>query len=335
MVPTVRTCCVALVTLLSLVGCSREAHSQGASPLLVLEKSIALPDVKGRIDHLAIDAVHHRLFVAELGNGTVEVIDLDKGQVSGRIAGLSEPQGLAYLAPLNQLVVASGDGGVGFYRADDLSLVAKLKLSDDADNVRVDPSTGSVIVGYGGGALAVISTATHQVLNTIVLPGHPESFRLDEGRRAFVNVPGAGKIAVVDLNEMKLVATRAANHAANYPMLFDASSNSVVIVYRLPARLVVTDANDGKVRQDMGVCGDSDDLFLDTRRHRLYVSCGSGDIDVLDASSGAYQRVGRIRTRSGARTSLFAPELDRLYVAARAEGGKPAAILVFRPADAG
>jgi hypothetical protein len=323
-----------VITLVGLIGCSREAHSQAAPPL-VLEKSISLPDVKGRIDHLAVDAAHRRLFVAELGNGTVESVDLAKGQVSGRISGLSEPQGLAYLAAVNELVVASGDGVVSFYRADDLSRVAQVKLGDDADNVRVDPSTGSVIVGYGDGALAVISAATHRVLNTIALPGHPESFRLDDRQRAFVNVPGAGKIAVVDLKDMKLIATRSTNHAANYPMLFDASSNSVVIVYRLPARLVVTDADDGKVHQDIDVCGDSDDLFLDERRHRLYVSCGSGDIDVFEATPDGYRRSSRIKTRSGARTSLFVPELDRLYVAARSLEGRPAAILVFRPGDAG
>jgi hypothetical protein len=335
MTRTVRTCFAAAITLFSQIACNREAHSQGESPPLILEKSISLPDVKGRIDHLAIDVAHRRLFVAELGNGTVESVDLAKGQVSGRISGLGEPQGLAYLAAINELVVASADGIVAFYRAGDLSSVAKIRLGDDADNVRVDPSTGLVIVGYGDGALAIISAATHRVLNTVALPGHPESFRFDDGRRAFVNVPGAGKIAVVDLKDMKLVATRSTNHGANYPMLFDAYSNTVVIVYRLPARLVVTDANDGKVRQDMDICSDSDDLFLDERRHRVYVSCGGGDIDVLQALSGEYHRVARIRTRLGARTSLFVPELDRLYVAARAEGGKPAAVLVFLPSGVG
>ncbi len=59
----------------------------------VLERSIPLPDVKGRIDHFAGDPAGHRLFVAALGNNTVEVLDLDRGKVVHSITGLAEPKG--------------------------------------------------------------------------------------------------------------------------------------------------------------------------------------------------------------------------------------------------
>ena len=75
----------------------------------------------------------------------------------------------------------------------------------------------------------------------------------------------------------------------------------------------------------------ADDMFLDAKRRRIYVSCGEGVLDVLDAK-GAYRRLARIRTAPGARTSLFVPEVDRLFVAARATPEEPAAIWVFRPA---
>ena len=79
------------------------------------------------------------------------------------------------------------------------------------------------------------------------------------------------------------------------------------------------------------ICGDADDLFVDAKRHRVYVSCGQGFIDVLDAQGNAYQRVARIPTVSGARTSLFVTELDRLILAVRASSGEPAALWVYRP----
>lgn len=320
-----------IATLLALAGCAPMALSQSSRPLLTLEKTIELPAVKGRIDHLAIDLTHKKLFVAELGNGTVEAIDLESGKIAGRIGGLGEPQGLGYLADRDELVVASGDGFVRFYRGDTLAPTGELKLGDDADNVRIDPVTGSVVVGYGG-ALAVIDPATRKVTATIALPAHPESFRIDAAHhRAFVNLPGAGKIAVTDLATATVASLRPAAYAANYPMLFDPAASSVSVVYRLPSHLVISDAETGKTRQDIDTCGDSDDLFLDAPRHRIYVSCGSGDIDVLEASADSYKRAARIKTRSGARTSLFVPELDRLYVAARADGSYPAAILVFRP----
>ena len=72
-------------------------------------------------------------------------------------------------------------------------------------------------------------------------------------------------------------------------------------------------------------------MFVDAKRHRVYVSCGDGSVDVFDAQGGKYQRLTRIRTAAGARTSLFVPDMDRLFVAARATADEPAAIWVFRP----
>lgn len=323
---------LALLAVAPLSGCVREAASQNVPTALALESTISLPGVTGRIDHMAIDVVHRRLFIAALENGSVEVLDLSAGRRFAQISDLREPQGLEYLPERNELVVASGDGTVRFYEADSLTLSGEIKLADDADNVRIDPTTGSVVVGYGNGALAIIDGASRSVKNTIALSAHPESFRIDPtGRRAFVNLPGASQIAVADLTTMKVEDKWLASHGANYPMLFDAASNSVMVAYRQPARLVITDAGDGKVRQDIDLCGDSDDLFLDAKRQRIYVSCGSGDLDVFAGSSDGYQRIARISTRSGARTSLFVPELDRLFVAARAGDGKTAAILAFRP----
>jgi hypothetical protein len=105
------------------------------------------------------------------------------------------------------------------------------------------------------------------------------------------------------------------------------------VVYRLPARLVFTQADTGQILQDLATCGDADDLFLDSRRRRIYVSCGGGQVDVFQHGAQGYQPLDRIPSRAGARTSLFDPQTDRLYVAARADGEKPAAILVFRPRD--
>ena len=104
------------------------------------------------------------------------------------------------------------------------------------------------------------------------------------------------------------------------------------MVYRSPARLVLLDSASGMVRANQETCGDADDVFFDARRQRIYVSCGSGSVDVFQGDGGVYRLAARIATRSGARTSLFVPELDRLFVAQRAGLlGSKAALLVFRP----
>lgn len=176
-----------------------------ASPL-VRETSIALPNTGGRIDHMAMDLARKHLFVAELGNGTLDVVDLAQGNVIHRITGLKEPQGISYDAKSDLLIVASGgDGTVRSFSGNDFTPRGVLALGDDADNLRIDPRNGHVIVGYGSGALAVIDPVAMKKLQEIPLSGHPESFRLS-GSRVFINVPDAGQIAVADLDSAKIIA---------------------------------------------------------------------------------------------------------------------------------
>jgi DNA-binding beta-propeller fold protein YncE len=311
--------------------------SSAAEPTapLVLEQTIVLRNVSGRIDHLAVDLARNRLIVAELGNGTIDIIDLAQRQVVHRITGLPEPQGVAYVPAADLIVVASaGDGSVRWYRGADGAPVGTLSLGSDADNVRLDQRTGRVVVGYGGGGLAIIDPASRTRIGNVPLAAHPEGFQLDPATgQAFVNVPDAGQIAVVDLQAGRQVATwRIAGLRQNFPMALEPNGVLLATVFRSPARLVLIDRPTGATRAKLETCGDADDVFFDARRHRIYVSCGQGAVDVFDQVDGVYRRAARVSTGSGARTSLFVADLDRLFVARRAGWlGSEAAILVFQP----
>jgi DNA-binding beta-propeller fold protein YncE len=313
------------------------AHVQATAPSLQLERTIPLPRVAGRIDHMAIDLGRKRLFVAELGNNTVDVIDLADGKSMHRIEGLKEPQGIGYAPKADVVAIANaGDGSVRLFRGADFAPLGIVALGDDADNIRLDPNSGELVVGYGAGGLATLDPASGSVVARVRLPAHPESFQLDPVvRRAFVNVPDAHQIAVVDLATGRQVASwPVPGLRANFPMARDAGGGFLAVVFRDPARLVLLDASSGAVKASIKTCGDADDVFLDAKRRRLYVSCGEGSVDVLQQEADGYQPIDRIKTASGARTSLFVPELDRLFVAARAGFfglGSDAAILVFRP----
>ncbi len=306
------------------------APALAQAPALAPDGVIALPDTAGRIDHLAVDLARKHLFVAELGNGTVDVIDLAARKVIHRIGGLKEPQGIAYEPKSDLIAVASGgDGTLRLYAAADFKPRGVVKLGDDADNVRVDGRNSHVVVGYGDGALAVIDPARAVKLGEIKLPGHPESFRLS-GSRVFVNIPDARQIAVGGLDAERITASwkQEALHS-NFPLILD-DAGHVAAVFRAPARLVLFDAVTGKQGAAADTCGDSDDLFFDAGRKRFYVSCGAGVVDVFAA--GDLKPLGRVETKSGARTSLFVAELDRLFVAERAGLlGHEAAIAVLKP----
>lgn len=333
-----RTLRLVLPLLLVLLGTLSDVGraADPASPL-VLERTIPLAGVTGRIDHLAIDLARKRLIVAELGNGTVDVIDLNRGKSVHRFAGLRDPQGVGYAPQADMIAVASaGDGSVRLFRGADFVPIATIDLKDDVDNVRLDPGSGQFVVGYGGGALALIDPVSRAVVGRANLPAHPEGFQLDPAtRRAFVNLPDGRQVAVVDLVAGKQIATwKVPRLDANFPMAWDPATGVIATVFRDPARLVLLDGQAGAVRLDVETCSDADDVFFDAARQRIYVSCGAGSVDVFQHGADGYRLLSRINTSSGARTSLFVPELDRLFVAARADLfglGSNAAILVFQP----
>jgi DNA-binding beta-propeller fold protein YncE len=306
-----------------------------ATEPLALEAKIALGNVAGRIDHLAIDLPRQRLFVAELGNNSVGIVDLKERKLIRTLSGLKQPQGVSYHQPTDTLYVANaGDGSVRMFSGPDYSAAGQIDLGDDADNVRIDGAANRIIVGYGNGALAVIDPNTRSKIADIPLKAHPEGFQLDaKSHQIFVNVPDARAISVIDLLKgQQKESWPTTNARANFPMAIDEASSQVVTVFRSPTKLRAYSMQTGKIVNELQICGDSDDVFFDAKRKRLYVSCGAGFIDVIDAS-GAYKRVARILTVSGARTSLFVPELDRFFLAVRASSGEAAAIWVFHPVD--
>jgi YVTN family beta-propeller protein len=309
------------------------AAAETAPQPLALEATIALPGTSGRIDHLDIDLGRRRLFVAELGNGSVDVVDLASRKVIRRISGLDEPQGVVFAPKADVLAIAcGGDGTVRLYSGESFAPRGVIKLGDDADDARLDPQSGAIVIGYGGGGLAIIDPAKAAVVKTISLPAHPEGFQLADGR-AFVNVPDAGQIDIADLASGRLIARWTPQHlSSNFPLAL-ADTGMVATGFRSPATLALFDRARGQMVSRIASCGDADDIYFDTKRRRYYVSCGAGRIDIFALSDDALQSLGRVPTSWGARTSLFVPELDRLFLAARAGllFGSNASIHVYRP----
>ena len=306
-----------------------------SEPALRLERKIPLGDVRGRIDHLAIDLAHHHLFVAELGNNSVGVLDIVHDKLLHRIVGLKEPQGVGYDPATDAVYVANaGDGSVHRYRGSDFSPVGTLKLGDDADNIRVDHRTRQVVVGYGDGALALLDGESANKAGEIRLTAHPESFQLEQaGSRIFVNVPDARQVAVVDRASGRQLATWTLSDAeANFPMALDEAGERLLVVYRKPPLLAAFDTRTGAVVARVPTCGDADDVFFDVKRQRIYISCGEGTLAVIERQNDTYRELARIPTVPGARTALFVPDLDRLFLAVRARDGEPAGVWVYRPA---
>ena len=302
-----------------------------AGPLQPQAK-IPLGNVKGRIDHLAVDLARQRLFVAELGNNSLGVVDLKTRKFARRITGLREPQGVGYVVSTDTIYVANaGDGSVRLFRGDALEPAGAIDLNSDADNIRVDAEKKQVLVGYGNGAIAVIDPANNAKISDIPLKAHPEGFQLSETGQIFVNLPNQRGIGVLDRAAGHETANWPTRHlGGNYPMALDDVAKQVIVAFRDPARLAVFAMADGASLAERETCADSDDVFLDGKRKRVYVVCGAGFIDVFDAEAGAYRPLARVPTVAGARTGLFIPSLDLLALAIRASGKEAAAIWLYR-----
>jgi len=323
-----------LFLVLAIILCGVNASGAGPTPLKHVQ-TISLAGVKGRFDHFAVDVKGQRLFVAALGNNTVEVIDLTAGKRAHSISGLQKPQGVLFLPELNRLCVAGGgDGTLKIFDAANQKLLGSIGSLDDADNLRRAPEGDAVFVGYGDGALAVIDVKRGEKIGESKLKGHPESFQLErKGNRIFVNVPDVSQIAVVDREKRSVAATwPMGKFGANFPMALDDGTGRLFVGCRKPPRLVVLDSSDGKLVADLAISGDTDDLFYDAKRKRLYISCGEGLVDVVEQTSTEhYQTLEHLTTAGGARTSFYSPELDRYYVAVPERGNRQAQILIFQP----
>jgi DNA-binding beta-propeller fold protein YncE len=313
---------------------SAALRTNAAGPLLVGVETIPLPNVEGRIDHMTVDVPGQRLFIAALGNNSVEVVDLRAGKLGHTLGGFHEVQGVAWVSDRGQLFVASGgDDLCHVVDGNTFKSTALAGTIDDADNVRYDAVAHRIYVGCGHGALRIFNTESWSTVGEISLPAHPESFQLEtHGPRLFVNSPGVQHVAVVDRSKMRVIASWSLTGLqANFPMALDEEHRRAFVGCRAPPTMVVLDLDSGKEIARVPIDGDADDVFLDSKQGRIYISCGVGYLDVIDSTT--FKLVERVATASGARTSLFVPELDRLYLAVPHRGRQPAEIRVFQPAD--
>ena len=324
----------------ALLGCwcalPLAAQTPQSVPLKLLQ-TITIPGVEGRMDHMSADAKGQRLFASGLANGTVEVIDLASGKRLRTITGVKEPEGIVYVPELNLLYVADGEGGaVHAFDGESYKLVLTAGSIPHADNLRYDPGNQRVYVGFGDGAdagIGIIDAREGALIGVINLEGHPESFQFEKpsGRRMFVNVPTAGHIAVIDTGKRRVMEKWPVSAVKSfYPMALDDADQRLFIGSRKPAKLAVFDTKSGQMVASVDGAIDTDDLFYDAPRKRLYMSGGDGFVTVfVQRGADHYEVAAKVPTGPGARISLFVPELNRFYVAVPRRGKQDAAVLVF------
>ena len=302
---------------------------------LELVQTIPLKGAPGRLDHLAIDNKHGRLFVANLSNNSLDVVDLKAGKLVKQIAGQKKIQGIAYAPDLDRIYVGNGSGGAcNVFDGKDYKLLKSIEFPG-ADNVRYLASRGLVYVGHAEKALSAIDARTFAVKAEMKLPGRPEGFQVETKRpRLYLNTVDPTRLVVVDTDRNAVLHRHPLKLADRaYPMALDEANRRVFLGCRNKPSVVVVDSDTGKEVASIPIPEDVDDLFYDAKNKRLYASCGAGFLAVIrQRDADHYETLEKIPTVKGARTCFFDPAGQRLYlIVPRQEGQEGATIRVYKP----
>lgn len=324
---------------------AQETPSNDEFAPLVLVRIIPIRGVDGRFDHMGVDNGSGRVFAAVYGNDSVEVLSVPRGtQVhSIKDPGFAKPQMVVYLPDSNRIVVSNeGDGSCEIFDADTYKLIDTVKYSDDADQLRYDPATKRVYVGYGDdaeGAIGVFDAITNKrIPGDFVVGAHPESFQLEEkGPKIFVNLASISQIAVIDRNTHKVDKWKLDEAGTNFPMALDEADRRLFVAARRPARLLVLDMDTGKTIASLPGASDTDDMWYDSDRKRIYIPSGEGFIFVYQQiDPDRYERIAKIPSAIGARTSAYYGQVGKhnsLYLAVPARANRGAELWIYETRD--
>jgi DNA-binding beta-propeller fold protein YncE len=297
---------------------------------IALVAKISLPTVSERMDHITFDPEHRLAFISAWGNNTVEVVNIETGQLVHSITDLREPQGILYIPSLKKLIVANGGSGdCIFFDAATYKQVAVVPLKKDADNIRYDETSHLLYVGHGSGAIAVIDADSAKLIADIPLDQHPEAFQLSKRHdRIYINVPDADEIEVAQLSTNQVIEKwKNVNASWNFPMALDEQNNHLFVGCRHQPKLRMINTTTGEDISFPKCSGDADDLFfLDSL---VFLSAGGGYIDVFRANNKELVVVNHIATVTGARTSLLLPSEKKFLLAVPKHGQTPAALWVY------
>jgi hypothetical protein len=193
-------------------------------------------------------------------------------------------------------------------------------------------------VGHGGSnaanpaRIAVVDTEHFILAANLAVASHPEALDIDAAsRRVFANIADSSEVAVIDTEKRAIIAHWKLTAAAdNVPLAFDAQHQLLYIACRTPGTLVALDSVTGKEVASLRSAAGADDLFYDPAFSRVYLISGAGEVDSYQLGGAkALRPLGTLHTAAGAKTALFVPSQNLLYVGVPGADGHPAEIRVY------
>jgi sugar lactone lactonase YvrE len=310
---------IRLVTLTALAGaltaCGTDpARAADPAPLVLVQK-IPLKGVIGNLDHLAVDAKGGRLFVANKANNTLDVVDLKTGNLVKQIPDQTKVSGVAYAGDLDMIFVGNGGGVCNGIEGKDYKTVFSTK-AEKADNVYYHSDKKLVYVQCAD-SVSVLDAKTGEVKTRIAAGGKTEEFRVDKkASKLFINVRGPSVVAVIDLDKNEVVERfKLTKTEANGPLAYDSKAGLLFVGCGGTAPMIIAvDVKTGKELASVVIPAGIDNLHYDSKRDRLYASCGDGVVAVVEKKGDGYELIAKVETAKKAKTSAYHSGSGRLYV---------------------
>jgi DNA-binding beta-propeller fold protein YncE len=277
----------------------------------------------GKLDHVCVDVKNSRLFLANTGNNTLDVMDLKTNKLLKQVAGQNKIHGIAYVAELDRLFVGNGEGVCNVLDGKDFTLLKAHKVKG-ADNVCYDPRTHHVFAA-GDEMVAVIDAKTLELVASVKIPGSPHGVEAASKHPRFYICTGPpSQVVVIDTSSNEIVArhTLPADKSIA-PLALDEANKRIFVGSRNKPRVAVLDLESGKEIASVTIGDNVDDMFYDAKAKRIYASCGGGTIAVVrQIDADHYESLPDVMTIKGAKTSTYDPATQRLYLAVPRQEGK-------------
>jgi DNA-binding beta-propeller fold protein YncE len=279
-----------------------------------------------RFDYASMDARHGIMWVAHMGDGSVEAFDVKANHVTltatlspnASVRGVLAARGNVYAA-------AQGLGGVAVLDGETGKRLAMVPAGD-VDGLAYDPRTQRIFVSdEGGGKDTVIDARTNTRAGAVELGGEAGNTVYDPAsRRVFVGVQTRDELAEIDPAAMKVVRRYALpGCSSSHSVAIDSEQRAAYVGCQHNARLVRLDLRTGQVTGSGGVGVGVDVLALDPGLHRLYVASESGIVSVYDVAGGGFRRSAQAFLHLNAHVVAVDTATHRVYFPLQDVGGKP------------
>jgi DNA-binding beta-propeller fold protein YncE len=309
-----------LGTLCAVVLCLAFMAAAGSNSGYSITRKIPIAG-QGSWDYLTVDELARRVYVT---HGTqVEVLDIDSGEIVGKIDNLHGIHGVALAPDLGRGFVTNGQTStVTIFDLKSLKAVQEVAVGKKPDAILFDPATSRVFAFNGDGDSATaIEAATGKVAGTVDLGGGPEFATADGTGFVFNNLEDQSLVVKIDARKLT-VGQRWPTAPCQSPssMAIDRATRRLFIGCRSKV-MAVMNADTGKVITTLPIGDHVDATAYDPTTHLIFNSNGEGTVTVIHQDNpDTYSLVETVKTLPRAKTMALDPKTHQLFLSTAEDG---------------